>query len=435
MTMQSKLNRRSFTNKVSALTSIAFAAPAINVMGANEKIQLGCIGIGDRGKFHLRQFLGYEDVKITALADPKQDNLDQALHLAGDDLFSSQDFRHVLDRNDVDAIVIASPDHWHAIQMIMACQAGKDVYVEKPMGHTVEEQQRMIQSQKKFNRVVSVGMQQRSGNQFQMAVEMVKSGEIGDVNSVHCINMWDVNNYLSQNMQSITSDTQNSSSNIDYEMWLGPAPKSNVVPGWKEHNFYFFLDYAGGMMTGWGVHLFDIVMWAMGPEINAVKTIGGKYAFDSLIDTPDTAEVLFDCPNYTFNYSMRHGNGFPHDPELSGIDHGIYFYGTKATILVNRWYAKVYPEDDRSKVQIIPASDMDQEHKRNFLSCVRSRNTTAATVQDGHNANIPGLLGLISWRVGREVRWDYENETILNDDEAKALLKKDYRSPWNLPAI
>ena len=222
---------------------------------------------------------------------------------------------------------------------------------------------------------------------------------------------------------------------LDYDMWLGPAPKRPFNPNRFLVNFYFFLDYSGGMITAWGVHLFDIVMWAMGPEMGRVAAIGGKYAHGDSRDTPDTAEVGFDAPNYTFTYCLRHGNGFPCDPDEGDVDHGIYFYGDKATLLVNRRHLKIYPEEDRSKVELIAAKGGDQEHKRNFLDCIRTRKEPACTVRDGHEANVPGLLALISWQLGREIEWDGKKEKIIGDQKANRLLTRKYRSPWKLPKI
>ncbi len=430
----STINRRQFSKQTA--TALFAAAPAINVLGANEKIQLGFIGLGGRGSHHFRQFQTFEDVQITALSDTYQKHIDRNADRLDTKVQTTQDFREVLDNPDVDAVVIASPDHWHTLQGIYACQAGKDVYVEKPMCHTVEEGKRFVDFVDSTNRIVQVGHQQRSMTNFQKAVEMVQSGEIGKVTSARCINVWPIFGYLSKGPEGI-GDKANTKppEGLDYDMWLGPAPKRPFNPNRFLVNFYFFLDYSGGMLTAWGVHLFDIVMWAMGHDMKAVSAMGGKYAHDDARDTPDTAECVFDTPGYTFTYTLRHGNGFPCDPDEGQIDHGIYFYGEKATLLVNRRHTKIYPEKDMTDVTVIPAEGGDIPHKRNFLDCIKSRKQPVCTVRDGYYGNLPGLLALISWRVGREIKWEPDLEDILGDPDAAKFLSKEYRHPWILPKI
>ncbi|MEW6235078.1 MAG: Gfo/Idh/MocA family oxidoreductase [Candidatus Omnitrophota bacterium] len=437
MQKNNPITRRRFSKQAAGWTAaFAAAGPAINVLGANEKIQLGCIGLGGRGSFHLGQFNGFDDVEIVALSDAYQLHIDKNAEKIGHPVQKTQDFRKVLENKDVDAVVVASPDHWHALQAILACQASKDVYVEKPMSRTVVEGRRLIQAADYYKRVVQVGQQQRSIANFQKAVEMVKSGEIGKVTSARCINIWPIFGYLSGGPEGIGRKPDGEPpEGLDYDMWLGPAPKRPFNPNRFLVNFYFFLEYSGGMLTAWGVHLFDIVMWAMGPEIRSVASIGGHYAHQDDRDTPDTADILFDAPGYTFTYCLRHGNGFPDVLEEDGIDHGIYFYGDKATLLVNRRHTVVYPEKDRKNAKVIPTSEGDKAHKRNFLDCIRSRQQTVCPPIAGHEANLPGLLALISWQTGRQIKWDGKNETIPGDEEACKLLTREYRKPWELPKI
>jgi predicted dehydrogenase len=435
MKQSQRCSRRDFSKW--AATSIAVAGPAINVLGANEKIQIGFIGQGGRGTHHLRQFVKMDDVKVTALCDAYRPFIEKNSELVDRPVLLTQDFREVLDSNDVDAVVIASPDHWHAHQAIYACQAGKDIYVEKPMSHTVEEGLRLVEAVDQYKRVAQVGQQQRSSEQFQRAVSMVQNGEIGNVTSARCINIWKIDGYLSpQGKHGIgvypDSDVPDG---LDYDMWLGPAPKRPYNKNHFKTNFYFFLDYSGGMLTAWGVHLFDIVMWAMGSEMSAAACMGGKFAHDDERDTPDTAEAIWDTPGYTFSYTLRHGNGFPYEMRDDGIDHGIYFYGDQATILVNRRHLILFPENDRKNPAIIPAKGGDIEHKRNFLDCIRTRKDPVCTVQNGFDANLPGLLALIAWQVKREIKWDHQQHTIIGDRKAKQLLSKKYRKPWTLPRI
>jgi predicted dehydrogenase len=433
MNMKSNLTRRQFS-KLTAAT-IAATAPAMNVLGANEKIQLGFIGQGGRGTHHFRQFKQYEDIHIVSLCDPYIPNYERNASQLEHAVQTTQDFRHVLDNKDVDAVIVSSPDHWHAHHAIYACQAGKDVYVEKPMSRTIEEGQRLVEVVEKTNRIVQVGQQQRSSEQFQKAVDMVKNGEIGKVTSARCLNMWPIDGYLSPQGKHGIGVYEDSPppEGLDYDMWLGPVPRR---PFNKNHfivNFYFYLDYSGGMLTAWGVHLFDIVLWAMGPQINGAACFGGQFAHDDDRDTPDTCEAVWDTPGYTFHYSMRHGSGFPDDPDEGQQDHGIFFYGDKATILVNRTHLKVFPEKDFKNPIVIPAKGGDHEHKRNFLDSIRSRTQPCCPVRQGYEANLAGQLALISWQVGRSIQWDSKKETIIGDGDARKLMSREYSKDWKLP--
>jgi predicted dehydrogenase len=418
-------------------TAVAVAGPALNVLGANEKVQLGYIGVGGRGTHHFRQFKDFADVKPVAICDAYIPHIDRCAGQLDTPVQKTQDFRHVLDNKDVDAVVIAPPDHWHALMAIQACMAGKDVYVEKPMSRTIEEGKRLIQAAAQAERVVQVGMQQRSAPQFQKAVEMVQSGEIGHVTSARCVNAWPIDGYLSPKGPHGIGILPDAAvpEGLDYDMWLGPAPKRPFNPNRFLVNFYFYLDYSGGMLTAWGVHLFDIVMWAMGPDMKGAVCFGGKFAHDDDRDTPDTCEATFDTPGYTFHYTMRHGSGFPDDPDEGQQDHGIFFYGTKATLLVNRTHLKVFPEKDFKNPTVIPAVDGDMAHKRNFIDCVRSRKQPNCPPQAGYEGNLPGLLALIAWQVGRSIQWDPVKQTIVGDPAAAQLMSREYRAPWHLPVV
>lgn len=429
------LTRRSFA-KQTGFAAMA-AAPAVQALGANERIQLGMIGLGGRGSHHLRQLITHDSLasqcKIVALADPDMRHVRRNQERLGHQAQAVQDFRKVLDNPDVDAVYISTPDHWHAIMTILACQAGKDVYVEKPMTHTIEEALRVLDCEAQTGRVIMVGQQQRSQRQFQRIVERIQQGDIGSVNAVRCLNMWGMTDYLSEPL--LDPGDKPIPPEVDYDLWLGPAPERPFSPARFHVNFYFFLDYSGGMITGWGVHLFDIVMWAMGPTLRGAYLHGGKFVYNDLRDTPDTAEMIFDAPDYTFSYLVRHGNGFPHDPREGNIDHGIYFYGEEGTALVNRRHAKIYPEPDMAPVETIEGGGGDIEHKQNFFDCIRSRNKPVCPPEDGFYANLPGQLAIISWQLKRHVAWDPEERTIPHDDQARALMSRDYRAPWTLPEV
>jgi predicted dehydrogenase len=427
----SQITRRDFIRNAGTALAAGTAIgvlPSIGAEGANEKINLGFVGVGGRGHFHLSQFKQMPEVNVVAIADPSEEKRNRAKSTAPDArLFG--DYRALLEWKEVDAVVVATPDHWHAIPTILACQAGKDVYVEKPLAHDIKEGRAMVQAARKYNRVVQLGTQQRSGPHWIEAVNLVRSGELGKVSLVRTWNCWD--------LQSVHADMGNPPDSdpppgLDYDQWLGPAPKRHFNPRHYDFYFYYFWDYSGGMLSAWGVHLFDIVTWAMGPKIQSVTTTGGKFVFQDVRETPDTAAVLFECPDYMFTYELRHGNG---KPSFSDMDHGIEFYGTKATLFINRSAYWLFPERQRTNPRTVQAQDMEVPHKRNFLDCIRSRKRPNSDVELGHLGSLPGHLGNIAYRVGRKITWDGEREAIPNDPQAEALLGRTYREPYLLPKV
>ncbi|HOK77560.1 MAG TPA: Gfo/Idh/MocA family oxidoreductase [Verrucomicrobiota bacterium] len=431
MKTTSRLTRREFvaaSSKTLALGAALASGPALNVLGANDKIRLGFIGVGGRGFDHFKQFQAMSDVELVAAADASQPKLERA-KAAASQIRTYKDYRQLLESKDIDAVVIATPDHWHAIQTIHACQAGKDVYVEKPLGHNIREGRAMVRAARKYDRVVQLGTQQRSGPTWIEAVERIKSGEFGKISLVRTWNCW--------GLESIHADMGNPPDSdpppgVDYDLWLGPAPSRRFNPRHFDFYFYYHWAYSGGMLSAWGVHLFDVVTWAMGPTINAVTTVGGKFVFSDARETPDTAAVTFECPGYVWTYELRHGNG--KDP-WGEMDHGIEFYGTKASLRINRRGYTVFLEDARSEPLKVQDRGQDTQHKRNWLECIRSRKRPNADVELGHLGSIPGHLGNIAYRVGRRIVWDGQNETIPNDPDATALLGRTYRAPYLLPEV
>jgi len=431
MNTNSHLTRRQFvaaSSKTLALGAALAGSPAINVLGANEKIHLGFIGVGSRGFDHFKQFQAMSDVELVAAADAARPKLDRA-KAAAPHLRTYSDYRLLLESKDVDAVVVSSPDHWHAIHTIHACQAGKDVYVEKPLGHNIREGRAMVRAARKYHRVVQLGTQQRSGPTWIEAVQRIQSDEFGKISLVRTWNCWGLDSVHADMGNPPDSDPP---PGVDYDQWLGPAPSRPFNPRHFDFYFYYHWVYSGGMLSAWGVHLFDVVTWAMGPTINAVTTTGGKFVFKDARDTPDTAAVLFECPSYVWTYEVRHGNG--KDPWRE-MDHGIEFYGTKASLRINRRGYTVFLEDARSEPLRVPDRGLDTPHKRNWLECIRSRQRPNSDVELGHLGSIPGHLGNIAYRVGRRILWDGQNETIPNDSEAAALLGRTYRAPYLLPEI
>jgi len=428
-------SRRTFVRTAAAgvggLAVARTARSATNTPGANEKITMAWIGCGGQGMAHLHETVKMDDIRVAAVCDVDQSRLDAAAKLVGGDVRATKDFRHILDDKSIDGVLVATPGHWHGIAAIWACRAGKDVYVEKPICHNIKEGRALVEAARENKRVVQVGVQQRTSRHWINAVERIKAGEIGPINMIHVWNAW--NTYEMYSTIGHAEDTDEVPPGVDYDMWLGPAPKRRFNPLRFHGTHYFFWEYGGGMMSEWAIHLFDVVTWAMGPEIKSVATIGVNHVWKDDRETPDTAVAAFEGPNYTMTYTLRHGNGWrPHDD----MDHGIEFFGADKLLQINRRGFAMYHDRDRTLRKPLYTESGDTpiwDHKRNFFDCMRSRKQPAAHAEAGHLSSIVGHLANISYRVGRRIRWDGASETIVDDAEANKLLgRAEYRAPWHL---
>jgi predicted dehydrogenase len=442
--------RRQFV-KTTSLAAGMTALSASRVLGANNRVRLGLIGCGRQGRGVAATILGQGGVDYVAACDVFEPNLSRGKSLqAGPrngegelNKFNAEpikDFRRLLDRKDLDAVVVGSPDHWHALHTIMACQAGKDVYVEKPLCRVVEEGRAMVQAARKYNRVVQMGTQQRSGTHFQKAVELLWDGQIGKITFVRT---WNYGNQYPQGFGNpADSDPP---AGLDWDAWLGPAPMRPFNAsrfGVKEgiySTFRFFWDYAGGMMTDWGVHLLDIVQWGLRADAPlTVYATGGKYLLQDNRDTPDTLQVTYEYPNCIVTYENRECNA------NSMYDHGygIEFHGTEGTLFLDRSGFKIIPEKRKvgeKNLDLTVAAEMkdlgDQGtgHAANFLECLRTRKPPTSDVEIGHRSTTCCLLANVSYRSKEKLVWDAKAERLAGaGKQAEQLLKASYRTPYEL---
>ncbi len=433
----SPVERRSFLQSVSAgaaLTTSLFTRP---LAGANDRIRVGFIGLGRMGRGSLGIALKVPEIEVAALCDIYQPNLELARKIAPDAKVY-KDFRDLLAARDIDAVNISTPDHWHAYMAVEACKAGKDVYVEKPVSVAVEEGRAMVQAARKYNRVVQVGTQQRSGVHFARAREIVQSGRLGKISFVRT---W---NYGNQYPEGIGNPPDSApTADLDWDMWLGPAPKVpfnknrfGVDPKEFSH-FRWFWDYAGGMVTDWSVHLIDIVLWAMdsiGP--NVIQAAGGKYFIQDNRDTPDTILVTWEFPNWICVYENRILNA----QSMFNQGYGILFHGTDGTLFVDRSRYQILPErrrlDDQTADRTEPeegknSNNQSLSHWQNFVACIRSRERPVSDIEHGHHSTAMALLGNVALRSRQRVEWDPKTETTSNQ-EAQPFLRRQYRAPWKL---
>jgi predicted dehydrogenase len=363
------------------------------------------------------------------------------------------DFRRVLERKDIDAVVVATPDHWHAFIAIQACAAGKDVYVEKPISTSVREGRLMVEAARKHNRVMQVGIQQRSGLHFQRAVELVQSGAIGKVVYAEAWN----HGHGPANSAGAPPNEQ-PPAELDWNMWLGPAPASDYRPGVHPGRWRVFYDYGGGNLADWGVHLIDVIQWAMKVDAPlSAQAVGGAYWMRDGRDTPDTVNVIYEYPGFMVNYThmnqCNYGRG--------GKFYGIIFHGSDAALVLDRSGYEMYPVTTK---HVIPTGEANRgafddmlgtgtyfssqraaewgttslqhvPHVANFLACMRSRQLPAGDIETGFHATLPCHLGNIAYRAGSKVTWDPKTERITNNTQANRLLTRQYRAPWRLPGL
>ena len=432
------MERRDFI-KGSAAAAVGLTLAPARVLGANERVVAGFIGVGRQGQSNMSSFLKAENVAIAAVCDVYEPNLEKAAAIAGPDAAKLRDFRRVLDNKDINAVVISTPDHWHAYQTVAACQAGKDVYVEKPICVAVEEGRTMVEAARRYERVVQAGTQQRSGVHFQQAVELVRSGRLGKISVVRT---W---NFGNQSPEGIGNPPDSDPpSSLDWDLWLGPAPKRAFNPnrfGVHESNYSFFRwfwDYAGGMMTDWGIHLLDIVQWAMDVDApQAVTASGGKLFLKDNRETPDTLQVTYEYPGWIAMYENRELNANP----LLGKSYGILFHGTEGTLFVDRSGYELIPETRGRGTAAVnrtePVSDKNSNnhgaaHFANFVECVRSRKRPVCDIETGHRSTSTCLLGNVAYRSRQRIEWDAKAEKITNAADARKYLSREYRKPWRL---
>jgi len=446
-----QVSRREFVGAVGAVGAAAVvAAPGrVTAAGANDTVRLALIGAGSRGNQLLDTFLAQKDCTVVGVYDVDDrhaaETAGRIKKHSGHAPKTGRDYREALDDKGVDAVVIATPDHWHALPSIHAVMAGKDVYVEKPVAHNVAEGRAMIKAARKYDKVMAVGTQQRSSSHFQKAVEVVRSGKLG---KVFWVQTWNFENISPVGMGRY-KDTE-PPAGVDYDRWLGPAPSRPFNPNRFHLLFRWYFDYAGGMMSDWGVHLNDIVLWALGAKgPKSVYATGGVLTTDDDRDTPDTLQVVYEFPGASLTYSMRKGNGL----KFNGHDYGILFCGTDGSLLLDRSGYEIIPDHvvlpygirlvhgDRPLRKIDLKADKEggvdgqPAHVRDFLDCLRSRKRPVCDIELAHHSTNTCHLGNIAYKLGRKLTWDADSETFPNDPEANALLSREPRKGYELPDV
>jgi len=393
---------------------------------ASERITMGCIGVGGRGSSNMRAFLGRKQVQILAVCDVDKNHRDRAKKTVDDKYGNSDckaylDFREVIVREDIDALSLALPDHWHSIPAIMGARYGKDMYAEKPLARTIREGRAMVEAVERYGRVWQTGSQQRSTANFHKACELVRNGRIGKVSRVEV--------GLPTGRPGGNPPVQPPPPGLDWDFWLGPAPWRPYMgfgrsgPHW---DWRWIMDYSGGQLTDWAGHHIDIAHWGLGLEYTGPVEIEGKGEYPR--------DGIFDAPT-AYKFTCKYANGIVMTvANNQRIPQGTKWYGDKGWIYVRR--GKLEAEPKSVLDEVIGPDEIHLYHSRdhhgNFLDCVKTRKQTVAPIEVGHRSISVGLLGEIAMLTEQKLKWDPEKEVFLNSDAANRLLSRSMRSPWHI---
>jgi len=434
-------NRRNFIKQTALASGALFTSNAFahSSIFSTDTLRVATIGVNGMGWSNTMAALTVKNLEVVALCDidnsvlqkrkaellMKQPNVTQV------DTYS--DYRKILDRKDIDIVIVGTPDHWHALQMINACSAGKHVYVEKPAGNSIGECNAMIAAKNKYNRIVQVGQWQRSQKHFKDALDVVHSGQLGNIRTtkVWCYQGW-------MRPQPVVANSE-VPAGIDYKTWLGPAPLRPFNSSRFHFHFRWFWDYAGGLMTDWGVHLLDYAIQGMkAGNPKSVSALGGKFAYPELAEeTPDTLTSLYEFDNFNLVWDSAMGI----DNGSYGRDHGIAFIGNNGTLVLDRSGWEVIEERQaKNKVAIPLQKSVDNGvalHWKNFTEAIRNNTPDSlhCSIEEGAHIATIAQMGNIAYRSGQKVNWDDNKKIFTNDAINKEYFMKAYNNGYSLPKI
>lgn len=436
--------RRTFlsqSTKLAAVSASGFVPGLSRIQkkksAPSDKIIVGLVGARNMGFGILSHALNQPGVECAAICDIDDNILDQRIQEVqekqGKKPARYKDFRKFMENKDLDAVIVGTPDHWHCLITVAACEAGKDVYVEKPMANSIEECNVMVATARKYNRVVQVGQQQRSGKHWMDIMDRIKSGKIGQLRKVL---IWANFNY---GVGSPVVPDSPVPEGVDFGMWLGPAPERTFNESRFHGTWRMFWDYGGGLMTDWGVHLIDMALWAKDIKTFPIATVatGGNFSHpDYAHETFDTMSVSWQMKDFAISWEHTAGtqNG-PYDRL-----YGLAFIGNDATIVADRTGYELFPEleDGHFKVPAIPRQagrETHEPHVQNFLECIKTREEPNCNVENGRLVASYAHMANIALRTDTRLDWDPINKNFGNNHKANAFIRPDYRHPWELPKI
>lgn len=414
--------RRAFL-KATAVSTLSATSYLSAAQGANEKFRVAVMGVRGRGRALMNGFAQVNDVEVVTVIDPDENVVPEALRGLAQRQRRvprvEKDVRRALEDRDVDALVVAAPDHWHALATVWACQAGKHVYVEKPASHSLVEGRRMVQAARRHDKVVQMGVQRRSGPHFQSAVDLVRSGRLGKIPFART--------WIAGNRPTIgrRADTE-APRGVDYNLWLGPAPERPFNPNRFHYNWHWNWDTGTGELGNNGIHALDLARWLLALDVpTRVSAGGGKFFYEDDQQTPDTHVALFDYPNCTLMWEHRIWSR----TGCEGEPWGVALYGENGTLVFHRKGWNVQNGIDAFDRE----QPMELPHLQNFVQCVRENRRPNADIEEGHKSTTLCHLGNIALRLGRTLNYDAATETCRGDAEANRLLSRTYRAPFTMP--
>jgi predicted dehydrogenase len=422
---------------LSGLTGSHLLASTKRTTPVADKIVVALIGCRSMGFGDLQNALKVEGVQCGALCDVDSEILEKrtadVAKLQGKAPLQYRDYRKLIENKDIDAIIIGTPDHWHCLPFVAACQAGKDIYVEKPLANSIAECDLMVAAARKYQRVVQVGQQQRSGLHWKQAMDFMNEGKIGQLRKV---NIWS-NFHYGVGQPKVPDGT--APPFVDYDMWLGPAPQRSFNKNRFHGSWRMFWDYGGGLMTDWGVHLIDMALWVKGiTELpKAISSSGGNFAFpERAHETFDTMSVSYQLKDYTINW--EHTAGIQSGPY--GRAYGLAFVGNDATLVIDRDGWELFPESENGKFKVPaipkqPGRDSHELHMRNFVDCIKTRKDPACSIENGRLVAVYAHMANIALRTNSRLEWNEDNRNFGNNSDANAMITPSYRKPWILPKV
>lgn len=426
------LSRRDFLKSASGVAAVATVGPMVvpqRVFGANDRVRAAVLGVNGRGRSHIRGLEGVDNVEVVALCDPDQQVLDERAkefeEAYGRKPHLEQDLRAIYDDQEIDVVSIATPNHWHSLATIWACQAGKDVYVEKPASHNVWEGRKMVEAAQKYNRIVQNGVQLRSSVALQEAVQHLRDGLIGDVYMARgLVFRW--RGDIGDKGFEPTPD------HVDYDLWLGPAQERPFTRNLVHYNWHWHWDFGNGDIGNQGIHETDMCLWGLGVGLpSQIQSMGGKFLWDDCKETPEVLSSTYYYPeqNKMIEFEVRPWA----TNEEDGVGVGNIFYGSEGYMLI-RGYDTYETYFGRNR-EPGPKREEGGDHYANFIEAVRARDTSIQNgpVETAHTSSALAHLGNIAFRLGRRLEFDPSSERFVNDPEANAMLKRDYRAPYVVP--
>ena len=427
--MKSKHNSRREFVKQSSLGALGLTLlPSMyGKVAPSDRLRVAHIGVGGMGNNHMAWFAGLPEVDVVALCDVDEAHLASSLKTMetlqpGKKVDGYGDFRHILDRNDIDAVTCATPDHWHAQIATLAFQAGKDVYGEKPLSYDVKEGQMMLKNQQKHNRIFQLGTQIHATDNYHRVVEIIQAGAIG---KVHTVRLW--KNDGSPDLGHPKSVAV--PKGLNWDMWLGPAPYVDYVPERCHFTYRYFLDYSGGMFADFWCHIADVAFWALEPKgLKSIAARGEEAA--GISDTPKWIEIDYEFEDLNLHWSTNP----PKVPGAQEMEIGAYFEGDKGTLICDYNNRKITINGETvTDIPEVPKSIIRSPgHQQNFVDAVKSRTQSESNLAYAREMTLPMHLGLISWRLGRKLEWNPDKEKFIGDAEANKLLSRKARKKWRL---